>query len=83
MTAVDELQAQSAASGAGASLLDALVIVARYRGLHLSAPQLRRDHLIGREGPSLDQLLQMARANRMRVATARFSFDKLMRLGAA
>jgi subfamily B ATP-binding cassette protein HlyB/CyaB len=83
MIAVDELQAQTAASGAGASLLDALVIVARYRGLHVSATQLRRDHLIGRDGPSRYQLLQIARANRMRVATARFSFDKLMRLGAA
>jgi len=83
MIAVDEVQAHSAASGAGASLLDALVLVARYRGIHLSTTQLRRDHLIGRDGPSLDQLLQIARANRMRVATARFSFDKLMRLGAA
>ena len=83
MIAVDEVRAHSAASGAGASLLDALVLVARYRGIHLSTTQLRRDHLIGRDGPSLDQLLQIARANRMRVATARFSFDKLMRLGAA
>jgi ATP-binding cassette, subfamily B, bacterial HlyB/CyaB len=83
MIAVDEVQAHSAASGAGASLLDALVLVARYRGIHVSATQLRRDHLIGRDGPSRDQLLQIARANRMRVATARFSFNKLMRLGAA
>ena len=58
MTGIDSLQDCSAApatqlpatSSGGASLLGALVIVARHRGMHLSEAQLRRDHRVGPGG---------------------------------
>jgi ATP-binding cassette, subfamily B, bacterial HlyB/CyaB len=78
MTGVDELQATRAAPSAGASLLSALVIVARYRGIHLSAPQLRRDHRIGPDGPTPPQVLDIARANGMKALATRFTFHQLM-----
>jgi hypothetical protein len=33
--------------GTGATMLGALAIVSRYRGVHLSPVQLRRDHRLG------------------------------------
>ena len=63
MSAVDELPLQSESSGAPASLLAALVILARYRGIHLSQTQLRRDHRLTAGEPSREQLLEIARAN--------------------
>src|SRR5690348_7944771 len=71
------------APAAGASLLGALVIVARHRGLHLSASQLRRDHLVGPGGPTPDQLIAVARASGLRAAAARFSFRDLMKAAPA
>src|SRR6267378_1924468 len=82
MSAVDELPLQSESSGA-ASLLAALVIVARYRGIHLSQTQLRRDHRLAPGELSPDQLVHIARANGMRALTTRLSFGDLMRMGAA
>ena len=82
MSAVDELPLQSESSGA-ASLLAALVIVARYRGIHLSQTQLRRDHRLAPGELSPDQLVDIARANGMRALTTRLSFGDLMRMGAA
>jgi len=64
-------------------MLGALVIAARHRGIHLSQAQLRRDHRIGPDGPSCDELLQIARAVGMRAVATRLSFDELMRLGGA
>ena len=82
MSVVDELPLQSESSGA-ASLLAALVIVARYRGIHLSQTQLRRDHRLAPGELSPDQLVHIARANGMRALTTRLSFGDLMRMGAA
>jgi len=82
MSAVDELPLQSESSGA-ASLLAALVIVARYRGIHLSQTQLRRDHRLAPGELSPDQLVDIARANGMRALTTRLSFGDLMQMGAA
>lgn len=83
MSAIGELQAQGVASSAGGSLLGALIIVARHRGIHLSETQLRRDHRIGPDGPSLEQLLRIARASGMRVHSTRLTFRDLMRAGPA
>jgi ATP-binding cassette subfamily B protein len=72
--------------GAGveaASMLGALAIVARHRGIHLSPAQLRREHRLGSGEPSLQQLLDIARASGMRAAATRLKFRDLMRLGAA
>jgi ATP-binding cassette, subfamily B, bacterial HlyB/CyaB len=83
MADVDETQTQDLAAAAGKSLLAALVIVARHRGVHLSETQLRRDHLIGSDGPSRNELLQIARATGMRAVATRLSFQQLMRLETA
>jgi ATP-binding cassette subfamily B protein len=83
MSAVDELPLQSESSGAPASLLAALVIVARYRGIHLSQTQLRRDHSLAPGEVSPDQLVHIARANGMRALTTRLGFGDLMQMGAA
>lgn len=80
---VDELPPQGEAAAAAASLLGALVIVARHRGIHLSQTQLRRDHRLAAGEPSPEQLLDIARANGMRALAARLSFGDLMQMGAA
>src|SRR6476661_5887219 len=67
----------------GTALLGALAIVARYRGIHLSPTQLRRDHRIGADGPAPDELLRIARANGLRALATRLGFDDLMQLGRA
>ena len=74
---------QSAASLSAAALLGCLVIVARYRGIHLSAAQLIRDHQLGRDEPSPDRLIEIARACGLRTLITRMSFDSLTRLGEA
>src|ERR1700758_3641555 len=73
----------SADEGAGATILGALAIVSRYRGVHLSPVQLRRDHRLGPGEPSLQKLLDIARASGMRAVATRLKFCDLMRLGAA
>ena len=64
-------------------MLGALAIVARHRGIHLSPAQLRREHRLGSGEPSLQQLLDIARASGMRAAATRLKFRDLMSLGAA
>jgi ATP-binding cassette subfamily B protein len=64
----------------GASLLGALLIVARHRGLHLSEKQLRRDHRLGPGEPSREALQQIAAASGMRAAASRLRFRDLMEL---
>jgi subfamily B ATP-binding cassette protein HlyB/CyaB len=79
-----ELQEDGARTpGAGASLLGALSIVARHRGVHLSPAQLRRDHRLAADGPAPEELSQIARANGLRALITRLGFDDLMRLGPA
>ena len=68
---------------AGSSLLGAMVIVARHRGIHLSQAQLRRDHRLGPGEIASDQLLQIARASGMRAVATELNFRKLMQLGTA
>src|SRR5205814_3490822 len=71
------------APAAGESLLGALAIAARHRGIHLSPAQLRRDHRIAADGPAPAELLQIARAAGLRAVPTRLSFDDLMQLGRA
>jgi ATP-binding cassette, subfamily B, bacterial HlyB/CyaB len=83
MAIADESQPHDRAAAAGKSLLEALVIAARHRGIHLSPAQLRREHRIGSDGPLCDELLQIARATGMRAVATRLSFQQLMRLETA
>jgi subfamily B ATP-binding cassette protein HlyB/CyaB len=83
MNAVDELPLQGESPGAAASLLGALVIVARHRGIHLSQTQLRRDHRLTAGEPSREQLLEIARANGLRALATRLGFRDLMQMGPA
>src|SRR5262249_36769732 len=74
---------QSAPAKAGSSLLGALVIVARHRGIHLSQSQLHRDHRLGPGDPLTTELLQIAQARGMRAVATRLKFRDLMRLAGA
>ncbi len=74
---------QSAASLSAAALLGCLVIAARYRGFHLSAAQLIRDHQLGRDEPSPDRLIEIARSCGLRAVITRMGFTSLTRLGEA
>lgn len=65
------------------SLLGALVIVARYRGLHLSVAELVRDYRLGSGEPSVERLLQIARSCGLRAMSVDLRWDDLMRMGAA
>jgi len=72
---------RSVAAGAvrpsGSSLLEALVIAARHHGVHLSAQQLIRDHLLDASGPSLAQLLNVAAASGLRATVTRLGWADL------
>jgi subfamily B ATP-binding cassette protein HlyB/CyaB len=83
MTSIDGHPNSRPAPGAAAALLGALGIVARYRGVHLSPAQLRRDHRITADGPQPEELLRIARANGLRAVATRLDFDGLMQLGRA
>jgi ATP-binding cassette, subfamily B, bacterial HlyB/CyaB len=74
---------ESTASLSAAALLGCLVIAARYRGIHLSAAQLIRDHQLGRDEPSPDRLVDLARASGLRAVITRMSFGRLTELGDA
>jgi ATP-binding cassette, subfamily B, bacterial HlyB/CyaB len=83
MTDIGELTNRDETRAARTSLLGALVIVARHRGVHLGEAQLRRDHRIGADGPSREELLRVARASGMRALTTRLGFQDLIRMGPA
>ena len=83
MTMIEGQQDWARAPTAGASLLGALVIAARHRGIHLSQAQLRRDHRIGADGPAPEELLRLAQVSGLRALATRLDFDDLMRLGRA
>ena len=83
MTVIDTPGDCARAPGAGDSLLGALVIAARQRGIHLSQAQLRRDHRIAADGPTPEELLRVARANGLRAHVAQLDFDDLLQLSRA
>jgi ATP-binding cassette subfamily B protein len=73
----------TAPSAAGASLLGALVVAARQRGVHLAAAQLVRDHLLEPGMPTVPQLLNIAEASGLRASLTRLSWADLAKLGKA
>ena len=68
---------------ARSSLLGALVIAARYRGLHLSVKEIIRDHRLGPGEPSVEELLRIARSCGLRAMSLRSRWSNLLRMGAA
>ncbi len=83
MSRGDDALSSGEAFGTAASLLGALVIVARHRGIHLSQTQLRRDHRLATGEPSPEQLLDIARANGLRALATRLNSRDLMQMGPA
>src|SRR5690348_1294231 len=83
MSRDDEALRQREGYGTAASLLGALVIVARHRGIHLSQTQLRCDHRLAADEPSPERLLDIARACGLRALVTRLSSDDLMKMGPA
>jgi ATP-binding cassette, subfamily B, bacterial HlyB/CyaB len=65
------------------SLLEALVITARYRGLHLDASELIRDHRLEPGEPSIETFLHIARSRGLRPMAVHLRWDDLMRMGSA
>jgi ATP-binding cassette subfamily B protein len=64
-------------------LLGCLVIAARYRGVHLSVPQLIHDNLLPPGDPPIESLLRIIHASGLRGNFARLRWNDLMRLGRA
>jgi subfamily B ATP-binding cassette protein HlyB/CyaB len=62
------------------SLLDALAIVARLQGLHLSVQQLVDDHQLESDELSVAELLEIAAAHGLRGTSAILSWSELMKL---
>jgi ATP-binding cassette, subfamily B, bacterial HlyB/CyaB len=77
------LENEDAPTATRSSLLGALVVAARYRGLHLNVPELIRDHRLGPGEPSLDELLKVARSCGLRAMVINSRWDDLMRMGTA
>lgn len=70
-------------AASASSLLGALVIVARYRGLYLSVHELIREHHLGEDEVQVDELLRVARSRGLRATSVALSWDNLMRMGPA
>jgi ATP-binding cassette subfamily B protein len=77
---VDLLENPGAGTG---SLLGSLVIVARYKGVHLSRAQLVRDHQLRGSDASVGEVLHIAEASGLRATTARLRWDDLFTMGTA
>jgi ATP-binding cassette, subfamily B, bacterial HlyB/CyaB len=80
MNMATDLQPSGDTRAAAASLVEALVIVARHRGIHISHKQLRRDHQLEPGEPSPEQLLKIAGACGMRAVATRLGFRDLIEL---
>jgi ATP-binding cassette subfamily B protein len=74
---------QDESTASPSSLLGALVIAARYRGLHFSVEQLIRDHRLGPGEPSVEELLRIARGCGLRAISVTLGWDNLLRMGSA
>ena len=72
-----------ASAAAGNSLLGALVVVGRHRGVHLTVPQLIHDHLIQPEALTVGRLLTIAKAVNLRADLTRLQWRDLAELGQA
>ena len=65
------------------SLLDSLVIVARYRGVHLSRDQLLRDYQLKSADIAISEALRIASASGLRAKSVRLQWNDLFKMGTA
>ena len=65
------------------SLLDSLVIVARYREVHLSREQLIREHQLDSADVTIAQTLRIAHAAGLRAYAVRLRWEDLLKMGTA
>jgi ATP-binding cassette, subfamily B, bacterial HlyB/CyaB len=70
-------------NNATAPLLDAFIIVARHRGVHLSREQILRDHQLKSPEISVPQVLRIARKAGLRGSSARLRWRDLFKMGTA
>jgi subfamily B ATP-binding cassette protein HlyB/CyaB len=68
---------------AAAPLLDAFIIAARHRGVHLSREQVLRDHQLKSPEITVPQLLRIARKAGMRSRSVRLRWQDLFNMGTA
>ena len=70
-------------TGSAGSLLSSFVIAARFRGIHLTVPQLVHDHLLSSDDVPVSKLIDIAQASGLRAVSARFAWKDLLNLGKA
>ncbi len=70
-------------TGSAGSLLSSFVIAARFRGIHLTVPQLIHDHLLSSDDVPVSKLIDIAQASGLRAVSARFAWKDLLTLGKA
>ena len=68
---------------AAAPLLDAFIIAARHRGVHLSREQVLRDHQLKSPEITVPQVLRIARKAGMRSRSVRLRWQDLFKMGTA
>ena len=83
LTSVPLAASEEEPEASRSSLLGALVIAARYRGLHLSVDQLVRDHRLEQGEPSVPDLLRIARHCGLRATPGRLRWHHLTQMGSA
>ena len=66
-----------------APLLDAFILTARHRGVHLSREQVLRDHQLRSPEITVPQMLRIAREAGMRGRSVRLRWPDLFRMGTA
>ena len=71
------------ASNATGSLLDAFLIAARHRGVHMSREQVLRDHQLRTPDISVAQTLRIAHAAGLRARAVRLRWSDLFKMGTA
>jgi ATP-binding cassette, subfamily B, bacterial HlyB/CyaB len=70
-------------TGSAGSLLSSFVIAARFRGIHLTVPQLIHDHLLSSDDVPVSKLIDIAQASGLRAVSTRFAWKDLLHLGKA
>ena len=73
----------SLGSTPAASMLGALVIVARHRSLHLSVAQMTHEHQLRAEEVTWEATAALARASGLKATATKFGWSDFIKLGAA
>src|SRR6185312_9343995 len=75
--------AGGSSAATGMSLIGALAMAARSRGLHLTSSQLIHDHLLQPEAMTVDKLVTVAQAVGLRAERTRLQWNDVLELGRA